>query len=381
MKDQDAVSPVVGTLLVLVMFTVTTATIVAVVRPEIVEYQEAGKVDVIATQMANAVADVRHLAINGNEAEIRQPVISIHDGLFELNKGHTVALTVGYFDNSSADSMATYRDPGFYHSFHVSADPSSGASLFAGVVDGTDSSVGLTFHHPYHLSPQDYAFNYIVSRWDSTEWDTIHSGSSSMSHGATTPAFALDPTGTWTIRDGPIRIAFYNSTTTPPHLDAEVYLYEQTSLSYWMDGESGSRSVHAENGGLMKGHKGRYTLEQGMVVKPPSTGLGNDMFSMRSIRLNETGASSASGGAQIGLVMRLNVTESFVFDNGASHVRMQFWGGHPRAMERQLMAAGFTDDAADGKGVYWAYEKTPDHHWGFPFHFTDSQIDVRMTSR
>lgn len=383
MKGHDAVSPVIGTLLILAIFTASAATIIGVVRPQVVDYQERGKVDTVVTHMTAAAAELRQLAVSGNPSEVRQPIIDLPGGTFQLDGGHLVALGIGYYSNASASSQTTQKQIGDYHRFVVGPSDLEfiGGANYLPAVDPSDRAVNVTFYHGDYTGSA-FTFSTQVSYWDGEDWVRTTTSASSLQSGQWFPVVLEGPAAapTAALSDHMWRFEYYNQSTVPPSLVGQTYLYQETGMTFRFDGESGPRYVYGENGAVFRDHDGRMQLAARGLITPPVVDYGNDLFTLRNIRMTTIGAGSAGGNVDVGLLMRVTGTEAFVFDGGASHVRVQYWGHHPNAWENHLINEGFVKDAVSGAGVYWGNEQTAGFHKSFPVNMIDTVVDVRVQS-
>ncbi len=387
MQGQDAVSPVIGTLLLLAVFTVVTATTVFVVVPSLQEYQDRGEVDSVVAQLGQINAEIKQLAVSGNVGQVTQKSLSLPGGDLRLAAPHVVALTFDYYDHNYSAAEGVSKDPDWHFDFYVEPsdlDAVPGLQDYGPDVDPSDPFVNITYRHEYYESNALTATAY-TAYFDGEVWVDANVVAAPAMAGMSV-ALPLMTLGVPTLGspEGPWRIQIRNETAGPDPVLAEIYLFVQPSLEFRYAGESGLHKAAVEGGALFRQERDDWSLIAPSFFLPPASGGDGGLFTLRSLDINSTAGDSASGHTRLGVLLNLNLSETFLFNGGAAEVRLQFWGSYPLAWEEHLKARGFQDDhAADTDGVSWADRRTVSSntfHDAFPVHYAHSRIDVRFRS-
>lgn len=387
MRDDRAVSPVIGTLLILATFTVVVTTVITVGRPQIVEYQERGEFQSVVNQFNKIANEASQLTISGNTNEVRQPTLKLPRGDLVVERGHHVALSVGYFAGNYSDVPGHAVTPGHHPGFFVRAADLSGLSPpgpdFGPDWDAMDQAIELVYVDEAYASTDRTVYTRLA-KWTGADWShTFTDASSTVRSGdALRPVpFIDEKTLLANLTDGPWRIRVYHDVIGTDVLIGEVYIYDLTRLKYHYSGESGPRSAFLENGAVIVTEHNQHRIVRQGLMAAPSEGFGGTTLTARASVLDEsTGA--AGGRTDVGILMRVIDVEDWVSRGGAANMRLQFSGLYPALWYDHLDDNGFLADPDPARGVYYVDARaTPGSHSAFPVNVIYTEIDMRFRPR
>lgn len=367
MKDEAGVSPVIGTLLVFAVFTVATATVIAVARPELVAIQEKGEFDTVTNQMGRVAGEVQRLAIAGDRDDLRQPRLVLPGGSFFAEEGHQYALTAAFMDPDYEDvdgsDVAAWEHP------HPQLQDGWESNIVVMPVTMKYVGIGPTLNVLWTMERFDKEQGWLeTGSGDELAWE----------HGQTRP-FAYEA-GNPRL-DTVYRLSVYHDTLLAEDpLLFETYVYHQDRLVYRYDGESGDRELLFENGALFREEHSRLTLVVPSLLNTPNGTLGSTVYTHRVADVTSATPVSASGHSRLGMLM--HVQESYPFDNnrGGVYVRVQVDGPNEDAWRTHLDKQGFTQNATPAEGLYYVDEGDTGRHDAFPFHFVWTNIELKVRS-
>jgi hypothetical protein len=362
--DERAVSPVIGTVMVLAILTVVAGTMITVVWPQVDDTRARGEFSLVATQLAGVAADSRQMASLGSVGELRQANVAIAMGQLYLDHGHVYAV-------STSIEAEEYQDaPDAVAPFNQSmllvkrSDPQT-------PVDATDSTFLVSFEDADGDVP---TLVLTVHRFDGRRW---------IQEGTTCGVVAnlddcLVDLGVKTIRDGPWRVQGHNGNT----LVGEVFLFEQTRLVYEQHGRR-DRGAVVENGAL-------FTWEESLVLQQvPSlwhggtSQVGGAALQGRSTTFKSSEMIEAAGRSTSTITLTTHVHVHFAHQQGASLTRVQVLSGPDvEIWHRHLARVGFTAEADPLRGVVYVLEDpdTADHR-SYPFNLVHAELGFRMVVR
>lgn len=368
--QNDGVSPVVGTVLVLGIFMIVSAGIVFVAQPQFTKVQEDAQFQTLTTDTARISNAHKTLAVVGSEGELKKPVITLPSSLsaIRFDEGHHVMVAAAYgTDDYTTGSVAAQAN-----GTHFDLDVDAWEDL--------DRSFTVT-----NLGPDVGEVRFTTHRWNTIEWHQV----ATEDHGnGVTNLWDTDETLTLTIPaayenldDGTYRITIADIGGSDPETIGEVWFFEQTRLMIEFPGSSGLRSLFVENGALFRYEDGRYFQERAALVSPPDNVTGTSALTWRLGRWNTTIGTGSAGGGQgtVALLMDLKAREVWAKDRGAWVVRAEFEGPYANIWRNHLDLEGMRPAYGDHESV-WFIRGGDTERTVFPFHFTYADIAAGVRS-
>ncbi len=358
--DEDGVSPVIGTVMVLSILTLVTSTMLTVVWPQIQDNQQSGEFQVVSSQFSRLGADANQMALGGNLGEVRQRTIAMADGQLGLEHGHLWSISTGILDENysqvAGDSVTAGEHPGFK------------------VVEGAKP-----MHSSFQIQYLDEraqtadSLSWALDRFTGSSWEDSGDDSGSVAYEGT---FTVSlPTG-HTLRDGPWRVQVSDD---DGDLIGEVYIYELDRLTYLLQGSLHSREAMLENGALFSREDASMYAHSPGLYRTAASGGGTGGLNLRAAHFDASTMTEVSGRSKTTVHMTLTAHEHLAHDQGAIHVRLQpLSGPHTTAWASHLTGGDF-DPETDAEGVVFTWQgEEEDEVETFPLSVVYSELKVRM---
>lgn len=366
--DEDGVSPVIGTIMVLSILTVVTSTMLTVVWPQIQDNQQSGEFQVVTSQFSRLGADANQMALGGNMGEIRQRTVAMADGQLSLRPGHLWAISTGLEDENYSNVAGLTRDPGDHPEFSVAVDDAE-----------YPGSPVLATHSSFKVEDEgDRGVTYEVHRFTGTRWQDPDPDGGPLGGSATGSDFTVTLPVSQMLRDGPWRVQIFDADDA---LIGEVYIYELGRLTYSLEGRLTSREAILENGALFTREDTSMFSQSAGLYRTAASGGGTGGLNLRAAHLAASGSTESSGQAKTTVHMTLTAHEHLAHDQGAIHARLQALSGpHTNAWASHLTGGDFDPDT-DNTGVVFTWDSGEDGKIEtFPFSVAYSELRVRMVA-
>lgn len=360
--DEDGVSPVIGTVMVLGILTVVTSTMLTVVWPQVQDSQQSGEFQVVTSQFSRLGADANQMALGGNLGEVRQRTVAMAGGQLGLEHGHLWAISTGILDENysqvAGESVAVGQHPAF--------------KVVEGVV-ATDGSFQVEYLDERAQTAD--SLSWVLHRFTGSSWQDSGDGTASVVYEGD---FPVDLPAGKRLRDDPWRVQIHNEDEGGV-LIGEVYIYELGRLTYLLQGSLHSREAMLENGALFTREDTSMYAHSAGLYRTAASGGGTGGLNLRAAHLDASTMSETSGRSKTTVHMTLTAHEHLAHDQGAIHARLQSLSGpHTNAWASHLSGGDF-DSSTDAKAVVFTWSgEEEDEVETFPLSVVYSELNVRL---
>ncbi len=364
--DEDGVSPIIGTVLVLAILTIVTSTLISVVWPEVQDSSDRGDFQVVSGQLAKVASDVNQLALGGNEGELRQRTVAVPDGDLRLERGHLWAISVGIQQERFTPGGSATRD--HHPAFDVQEAEPTGTSFMVGYQD-----------KDYEDDDNDLYCS--LARFSGSDWKAVEVTEDCEDTGADVGydgTFPVSFAGGQTLRDGPWRLRVFDD-AQKEDLIGEIFVYELNRINYHFEGAAKPRGVLIENGDLFMREDTRVFSAGSGLYRTGDTGGGTSGLNLRAAQLDSDTLPGSTGRAKTTFHLALEEQVHFSHQVGAIHARLQPLSGPMTTQWASHLAGDGFDESASGVYFTWGTED-PDVIAVYPLSVIYSHIDLRMVS-
>lgn len=364
--DEDGVSPIIGTVLVLAILTIVTSTMISVVWPEVRDSSDRGDFQVVHGQLAKVQSDVNQLALGGNEGELRQRTVAMADGDLRLERGHLWAISVGIQKEQYTPGGGATRDE--HPAFNVTEAEPTGTSFKVGYKDKTYDGSANTLYCS-------------LDRFTGAQWNNVEVTEDCESAGASVEyneSLPVSFSNGKLLRDGPWRLQVFDD-AAKQDLIGEIFVYELNRINYHLEGAVKPRGVLIENAEMFSREDNAVFSVGSGLYRTADTGGGTSGLNLRAAQLDADTFPVTTGRAKTTFHLSLTEHVHLSHNVGAIHARLQPLSGPMTTQWASHLAGGDFDETATGVSFTWGTED-PDVIAVYPLSVIYSDIDIRMVS-
>ena len=365
--DEEGVSPVIGTILVLAILTIVTSTLLTVIWPQIQDSRDQGDFQLVTGQMARISEDITQMAMGGNVGETRQRTVATSHGQLGSEPGHLWGLAIAVADEnySNVQGSGNNVERGHHQSFRITDHAGAQGDHF--VVEYTNDDGAMNLHCSlYRLS---------ASSWRDHSPD--FSGGCDGSSVGHEDEIEVKLTGDMTLRQGPWYLEIRDG---DGDLVGQVYVYELNRIQYFIEGALMPRGVYIENGAMFTQTDTSFFATAPGLYRTAATG-GTSGLNMRIADLDDPNMGATSGRAKTSFQLTLKTQDHLAHNLGAIESRLQVLDGPLTEQWATHMVGEHFDPATDHKSVAFTLgTEDPDQISPFPMSVIHSEIRLRMVA-